>query len=62
MSELHDCPKCGKKDSAWGDECCGECEAERLQWEEDNRKREQEEFCKKHGGYFDRYGNWCEGS
>ena len=61
MSELHDCPKCGKKESAWDDKLCGTCETERMEEEEQIQKREQEEFCKKHGGFFDRNGNWMEG-
>lgn len=61
MTELHDCPQCGKKDSAWGDELCGACEQARRESDENMEKIEQEEYCKKYGGYFDRDGNWNEG-
>jgi len=26
MSNLYDCPRCGKPESSWGDTFCGECE------------------------------------
>jgi hypothetical protein len=29
--------------------------------EEQIQKREREEYCRKHGGFFDQYGNWREG-
>ena len=54
------CPACGKQ-TAWEDELCGPCEEARRKDEDRMEKQEQEEFCRKYGGYYDRDGNWMEG-
>lgn len=60
-NKLNACPNCGKSNSAWDDGLCGTCEQARREWDENMKKIEQEEYCKKHGGYFDRDGHWREG-
>jgi hypothetical protein len=37
MSDFHDCPKCGRKESAWGDGFCGSCEEEYQKHMEEQR-------------------------
>lgn len=56
MSEFHACPKCGKSESAWGDNFCGACEERyHAQMEQDAREEiaQLRESIKDH--------NECEG-
>lgn len=55
MDGLYACPKCGRPDSAWGDQFCGKCEAEyqqeQYQYKQDeiNRLNQEMNNCSCHG-------------